>query len=56
MLCDKGCCSYGWRLKHFILCLYNAEAEVLFEYEQTEDDELTLKVGAIIKNVKEVAN
>jgi hypothetical protein len=30
------------------------EAEVMFEYEPTQDDELLLKVGMIIKNVKEV--
>ena len=30
------------------------EAEVLFEYEKSQDDELDLEVGEVIYNVKEV--
>lgn len=34
---------------------FGAEAEVIFEYERTQDDELTLRVGEIVHNVKQVS-
>ena len=32
------------------------EAEVLFEYEKSQDDELDLEVGEVIYNVKKVTD
>ena len=35
---------------------YFTEAVVLFEYEKQEEDELTLKVGEVILDVKQVGH
>lgn len=40
--------------KIIVATVFYAEAEVLFEYEPTQEDELALKVGVILQNVKEV--
>ena len=49
-------CMYVCTLLHMYVRLsINAEAVVLFEYESTQDDELSLQVGEVIHNVVEVS-
>ncbi len=36
------------------VCVFGSDAEVLFDYEKTQDDELNLKVGQTIHNVVQV--